>query len=1389
MKPRQTLKNYHNSNVPPYQQNLPSAIASSSAASSSTTSALRDIDLAKLGLTLDDMPNLQANSNLTNQDDLVKCLQAIYGKNSADILQKLPPLNDWPMQSISPPDFQRIGGGPVLSSSGGGGVGNNCGNINVNVRGYNNNTVNLSGHHQAAVNVNQFRTSNMQQTPQQQLSQQKSILSLHQNDLNNRRSNHTSTTSASFANLNTANSAPSTINNPTNIIASSSGATLDTSNLNSLNSIISKGGAVAGVPNIMDNLGANDSMFYDGSINATKDTSNNQQSLIKHQQLQRLLKATGSQLRPSSSTPPTITTTSTNISSHRSDMMPQRNINSNNMTSTQHPIPTQVPTISPPHTALSSVPKSLLNLAACSSTSPTSTNSSSLPTHSYFSSMVNQLNLKSGRNIDQTNLNSNNNVNSRSATKNSGGNYSDNLVDVFNQKSSGNLVNQNSLLQHSTRPTVTEASNNPNSSSSNRSSSKQLQWSLLSEDQSPRQLNPRAASNANINAVSHGPKTVSLSSNYKVATGSSTKEAFLADLQERAARAGVSIGEINKSIPPTNITNNTSTSSSTSQQNSIVISPNQSKDEIGRKEIESALSRVEARNDLSLLYPPMLLAASSQKQINALSAGLQGSEDTELFTKEVKKIILEECNIIYECKECNNLFRSLANLVKHKRTYCLEHNSDRMGIEMNKRSYTNATAPVDQSVTTIPLNEEVQLFCEAHSEPRTEESANQSNGLRSIEGRVMRQQEKKNSQEQDILKLEGQKANASLRDASHASLSRILQSQPKSRLSASRDNALIGTLNLTPSNSQLKSGYNGTKNMDCSTSDVNEQLIRNSSLAKTILNENVKKNPTQSLIALSKLFSNESDQPRSTNKRPAPKRNLEDCIQKVKRDKLLTEEDEERNLLLSNVSATVIKGSSTQIPQNKVTNSQVDGDMRNNTGAPKFNSPDVDYDSDKLEIDLDDRGHKNSFRRTKRRISTPASSTASSTPSSTRLNSSSALLKALTRPVDNRKSINNAAMPCDKESGDQVCGIDQDKESKSSSVDVEKSSTEPEVSLSPLFETYVCDICDSVFGDLMSLMDHTIERHPKEKMVYPCIFCSLSFIALENVCRHIVDIHKKPKAQVQRLKEVVRSRSYISSDFLACCDYPSSAVDLKDAVSEVDDKPIDEAIQELVEAEAAFESIIRSKEMKSNEKQPVEYEKAEESSNEESLSEESSDEDSSGDSSSSEGSPSDGSSSESSSSEDSSSLESSSEEARHSNSSKRISPTKDQKSPSLSGKSDSEASVESESLECESSPIQPTEATVESEDLDCGSSPTETTERVADNEGLDYKLSPVQAIEVASSNESSKQIAQKPSSSIKSAVETTPSSSNASGSGGIMKLKIQLKTTPDEKSKVYEIAR
>ncbi|XP_023221924.1 zinc finger protein 800-like [Centruroides sculpturatus] len=65
--------------------------------------------------------------------------------------------------------------------------------------------------------------------------------------------------------------------------------------------------------------------------------------------------------------------------------------------------------------------------------------------------------------------------------------------------------------------------------------------------------------------------------------------------------------------------------------------------------------------DHSCLQPPLLTGLQNISQIlKCLKDG----------TSEVKHLILKGCNIIYECKLCCSLYRSLANFLAHKRYYC-----------------------------------------------------------------------------------------------------------------------------------------------------------------------------------------------------------------------------------------------------------------------------------------------------------------------------------------------------------------------------------------------------------------------------------------------------------------------------------------------------------------------------------------------------------------------------------------------------------------------------------------------------------------------------------------------------------------------------------------------
>ncbi|XP_020706291.2 uncharacterized protein LOC105686520 [Athalia rosae] len=67
--------------------------------------------------------------------------------------------------------------------------------------------------------------------------------------------------------------------------------------------------------------------------------------------------------------------------------------------------------------------------------------------------------------------------------------------------------------------------------------------------------------------------------------------------------------------------------------------------------------------DLSQLRKPIDISVSSLIQVTKL---------LETGGDEVQSVLAYECDVIYECRICRSLFRSLANFISHKRVYCTE---------------------------------------------------------------------------------------------------------------------------------------------------------------------------------------------------------------------------------------------------------------------------------------------------------------------------------------------------------------------------------------------------------------------------------------------------------------------------------------------------------------------------------------------------------------------------------------------------------------------------------------------------------------------------------------------------------------------------------------------
>lgn len=98
--------------------------------------------------------------------------------------------------------------------------------------------------------------------------------------------------------------------------------------------------------------------------------------------------------------------------------------------------------------------------------------------------------------------------------------------------------------------------------------------------------------------------------------------------------------------------------------------------------------------DYALLRKPILTSITSFGQARKIF---------DLATEELKNLLSNECDILYECKVCRNIFRSLANFVSHKRVYCKEKFSTTI-----HGHFVKATSALKELMKIKHLEEEYQ---------------------------------------------------------------------------------------------------------------------------------------------------------------------------------------------------------------------------------------------------------------------------------------------------------------------------------------------------------------------------------------------------------------------------------------------------------------------------------------------------------------------------------------------------------------------------------------------------------------------------------------------------------------------------------------------------------
>ncbi|XP_013102480.2 zinc finger protein 800 [Stomoxys calcitrans] len=102
---------------------------------------------------------------------------------------------------------------------------------------------------------------------------------------------------------------------------------------------------------------------------------------------------------------------------------------------------------------------------------------------------------------------------------------------------------------------------------------------------------------------------------------------------------------------------------------------------------EQQFERLTNDEDVSLLRQPMR---------TALNGFLEAKRAYENGTDEVRRLLLHECFLLYECNVCRNIFRSLVNFISHKRNYC------KRPFEGNNRSFSDYSSNIIIQSTDRP---------------------------------------------------------------------------------------------------------------------------------------------------------------------------------------------------------------------------------------------------------------------------------------------------------------------------------------------------------------------------------------------------------------------------------------------------------------------------------------------------------------------------------------------------------------------------------------------------------------------------------------------------------------------------------------------------------------
>ncbi|KAL1491962.1 hypothetical protein ABEB36_012475 [Hypothenemus hampei] len=127
-----------------------------------------------------------------------------------------------------------------------------------------------------------------------------------------------------------------------------------------------------------------------------------------------------------------------------------------------------------------------------------------------------------------------------------------------------------------------------------------------------------------------------------------------------------------------------------------------------KKPIETTLGKAPTKNndeenDISHLKKPIETNIAGIKQLLSVWSNA---------TNEVKALLMFECDVMYECRTCRTIFRSLANFLLHKRNYCTDKFLPNYLVPNTDTFKINIEPHLDDKSEISPLEKVVQKLHE-----------------------------------------------------------------------------------------------------------------------------------------------------------------------------------------------------------------------------------------------------------------------------------------------------------------------------------------------------------------------------------------------------------------------------------------------------------------------------------------------------------------------------------------------------------------------------------------------------------------------------------------------------------------------------------------------------